>query len=214
MNSNSSDDLPLTSLYLQKAREGDEGSLSWVVDRFSPVMLANARYRLPNKLREYYDPEDIVQDVWCIVLPKLSELDPDSSRYTPIFVKYLSQVLQYRINNLIRKHIRGKPAIERGQVNDGTELHNPVDVFPDSMAGAVTRLIHSEQRDMVLATLEDMSERDREILVLRGIEQHPYQEIASILNEDAAGLAVRYQRALAKIRKLLPGSAFDELSSK
>jgi DNA-directed RNA polymerase specialized sigma24 family protein len=48
---------------------------------------------------------------------------------------------------------------------------------------------------------------------LRGIEQESYKAIAAQLGEDAAVLAVRYQRALAKLRRELPGSIFDEFSS-
>ena len=54
------------------------------------------------------------------------------------------------------------------------------------------------------------NDRDREIIVLRGIEQHAYREIAVLLNEDAKALAVRYQRALEKLRQLLPSAIFDE----
>lgn len=202
-----------TSLNLRRAREGDSGSLGWIVERFSPLLLASARYRLPRQLRHVHDPEDLVQDVWCVVLPKLAELDPDSTRYTPVFVKYISQVLQYRLNNLMRKHIRGKPAVERGRKNRDGETSSPLDHVPAEVAGAVTRLLQAEQRELVLSVLEELGERDREIIVLRGIEQHPYAEIATVTGDEPGTLAVRYQRALARVRKKLPGSVFDELGS-
>ena len=36
----------LTTFHVRRAREGDAPSLEWIVNRFAPVLLANARYRL------------------------------------------------------------------------------------------------------------------------------------------------------------------------
>ena len=58
--------------------------------------------------------------------------------------------------------------------------------------------------------LDKLGEDDRTIIILRGIEQHPYKAIASVLNEEAKTLSVRYSRALKKLRELLPNSVYDE----
>ena len=60
----------LTTFHVRRAREGDAPSLEWVVNRFAPVLLANARYRLGKGLSKIYDPEAIVNDVWAVALPK------------------------------------------------------------------------------------------------------------------------------------------------
>ena len=47
--------------------------------------------------------------------------------------------------------------------------------------------------------------------MLRGIEQNPVQDVALLLGLRPNTVTVRYRRALARLRELVPGSAFDEL---
>ena len=62
----------LTTFHVRKAVGGDDDSLGWVVTRFSPVLMAQADYRLGAQLRALYDPEDLVADVWAVAIPKLA----------------------------------------------------------------------------------------------------------------------------------------------
>ena len=55
-----------------------------------------------------------------------------------------------------------------------------------------------------------MEPRDRELILLRGVEQNSYQAIAAVVGRDPKVLAVQYSRALAKLRAKLPESVFTE----
>jgi RNA polymerase sigma factor (sigma-70 family) len=201
----------VTSYHVRRARGGDRESLDWLIERFSPLLHAAAEYRLTRSLRRLYDPEDIVNEVWATALPRLPDLSPRDERYTPVLMKFLSTTLLYKIKNLVQKHIRGKPPrAEAGGGQGGDTAADPLDRIPAQGTGVASRLRKSETRDLVAASLEKLEPRDREIIVLRGIEQHPYQEIAAILGVDAKVLAVRYQRAIDKLRRALPGSVYDE----
>ncbi len=79
------------------------------------------------------------------------------------------------------------------------------------MTGILTRAVRDERRDAVIEALEELEPRDREILVLRGIEQHSYAAIGAILQADPEVLPMRYRRALERLRKRLPGSVYEEL---
>ena len=48
-----------------------------------------------------------------------------------------------------------------------------------------------------------LSERDREVLVLRHLEQASVKEIASLLQISEAAVKVRHLRALTRLRNLL-----------
>lgn len=200
----------LTSFHVRKARAGDRRSLEWLIERFSPLLRAAAEYRMTGSLRRLYDPEDIVNEVWVTALPRLEGLSPRDERYTPVLLKFLSTTLLYKVKNLVQKHIRGKPSREERPEGHGTSM-DPLDRIAAKGFGPATRLVHGEQRDMIAASLEKLDPRDRELIILRGIEQHAYKEISAILGEDAKQLAVRYQRALKKLRSRLPGSVYDEL---
>ena len=153
-----------------------------------------------------------MQEVWAVVVPKLSSLVPQDERYTPVFMKFLSTTLIYHINNLVKKHIRGKPVAVKRTDSERSVNRNPVDDVAGEVTGVITRMVKREKTDALLGKLRELETRDQEIVVLRGIEQHPYEEIATLLHEDRKVLAVRYQRALDKLRRLLPGSIFDEFS--
>lgn len=195
-----------TSYHVRQARDGDDQSIEWVVERFSPLLIANARYRLRPPLTAVYEAEDVVQEVWSIVLRKIDRLITQNERYTPVFVSYLSKTLMLTINNLVRKHVS---RMSSGDGASSGEEKDP-EKLDAALTGMVTRLVKREREEPVLVGMDRLYPRDREIIVLRGIEQHPYKEIAVILKEDAKVLAVRYQRALEKLRNLLPDSVFAE----
>jgi len=217
VSSNSSDQLEppddsaeLTTYHVRQAREGNLESLEWLVEKFSPLLLANARYRLGKTLSTLYDPEDIVNDVWLVALPKLPELPSRDSRFTPVLLKFLSTTLLYRVNNLVEKHIKGKPQKEHGARSE-TSVRDPVDEIEARQTAMIRRVMRGEIGDLLEKGLERLEEKDRELVILRGVEQQPYREIATLLGRDRKVLAVQYQRALEKLRGLLPGSIFEEL---
>ena len=59
-----------TSLCIAGACAGDNSSRDRLVERFTPVLLAQARYRLCRPIRGI-EPEDLVQDCWAGAVPEL-----------------------------------------------------------------------------------------------------------------------------------------------
>lgn len=205
------DGQPMTSFHVRRARKGNATSLEWLVEKFSPLLLAGARYRLGRVLGALYDPEDIVNDVWLVALPRLPDLADRDGRYTPVLLKFLSTTLLYRVDNLVAKHIRGKPRKESASGAGATVGSDPVERLVDHRTGIVSRALRREATDVVSAALERLEDRDRELVILRGVEGLPYREIEGLVGRDPGVLAVQYQRAIRKLRERLPGSVFDEL---
>ena len=201
----------LTSYHVRHARDGDPKSLEWLIRKFTPLLLANARYRLGKILGELYDPEDIVSDVWAVALPRISELAARDGRFTPVLLKFLSTTLLFRVNNLVQKHIQGKPRRERHENARSIDGQLGIDLAQES-TGILTRMAREETRDAIAESLAQLDETDRELIILRGIEQQPYKDIALVLRADTKVLAVKYRRALQKLREKLPGSVYDEFA--
>jgi len=196
-----------TTFHVGRALTGDAASLDWIVEKFSPLLLASASYRLGGRLRRVCDPEDLVNDVWLVALGRLADLEPRDGRYTPVLLRFLSSTLLNMFNNLLRKHVIGKPSNLEGSGLDD----NPVDRVKSPWTGVITRVARREAGAAVSECLEQLSDRDRELIILRGIEQHPYREIAVITGRDPKALAVEYWRGIGKLRKALPRSVFAEL---
>jgi RNA polymerase sigma factor (sigma-70 family) len=205
-----SHDDPLTSLHVRRALHGDVSSLAWVVERFSPLLLAQARYRLGTRLRLLYDPHDLVNDVWLRALPRLSGIDARDRRVTPVILRFLAITLLNRVSDLFDKHFRGKPLTLEAAASEGSDaeaLHLPAAESTD----VVSRAVRSENGEALRRVLDEMEPRDREVLVLRGIEQRENQEVAAQLGIDGDAASTRYRRALQRLRDRLPAVLSSDL---
>ena len=84
---------------------------------------------------------------------------------------------------------------------------------PARHSGAITQAIRREREDLVSSRLAEMEPKEREVIVLRGIEQLPARTVAVMLSISPDAVAMRYHRALKVLRARLPGSVFDELDA-
>ncbi len=189
-----------TTAQVRRAIAGDMQSLEWLVERFSPGLLAQARYRMGPDLARLVDPQDVVQDAWAIAIPKLHELAIEDRRATPITLKFLTSIVLFRTNHLLRAHIR-RTAQRSTEDADG---------LPAREDGALTTAIRRETVQIVLDQLEALDPADREVLILRGLEQRPGKEVAELLATSADAIYVRYHRAIRRLRAALPGSLFAD----
>lgn len=195
-----------TSIHVRRIAEGDIESVAWVVQRFTPLLLAQAETRLTAALRQVYDPSDLVQDVWSRVLVHLKDLAPHDGSYSLAVLKYVSAALVRRVINLIERRVAGLPAeYLTDSFRDAA--------IPDTASGVVTRVIRDERRGLVHAAIDALEPKDREILVLCGIEQRPAKEVAVMLEISPNLVSQRYRRAVERLRDQLPKSVFDDLSS-
>lgn len=198
----------LTSLHVRRAVAGTPASLEWVVERLSPLLLAHAAYRLGPALRASVDPQDLVNETWLVALPRLGDLEPQQGRITPVLLKFLTSTLLFQVSNLVRKHVRrqrlGAAAPDLPAAATPSEL-------PAETCGVVTRAVQRELHGQVLACLEELSPQDREVILLRGVEQQDNQTVATLLGLEPPAVSMRYTRALRRLREKLPASIFDEL---
>lgn len=203
-----SDDIgELTSVHVRRAADGSSDSLDWLVRRFSPLLLAQAGHRLGPHLRRWYEPGDIVQDAWAVALPKLGGMSPRDGRLTPVLLKFLSTTVLNRVRTLLQKHLRA---------NDGEavprEVGGTLSGVPDQATQLVSRARRDERQDAVRMAIEQLPDADRQVVILRGIEQNSIQDIAILLGEKPNTITVRYRRALERLKAELPDSVFAELS--
>lgn len=192
----------LTSLHIDRARSGDPQSREFLVDRFGPVLLAQANYRLRGSLRSLCDPEDLVQEVWLTVLPRLSDLTARDGRWTPVVLRFLATTLVRKINHLLRKRIA---------VTGGDATPSTAPGLAALQPGVVSHASRREQWTTVQTAIAQLTADEQEVLVLRGIEQVSNQEIARKLGIQDYEATRRYQRALARLRTSLPESVFAEM---
>jgi RNA polymerase sigma factor (sigma-70 family) len=191
----------LTTLHVHKARDGENASVAWLVERFTPLLLAQARYRLGPALRAHHEPEDLVHDVWAVALPALPKLRAEGRRATPVFLAFLARTLLLRVNELARRQIHRRteePELAAAERSAHTR-------------GVVERVASGEAMARLTQAIEGLDGPDREVLVLRGIEQLDNRAAAQLLGCTPNAASLRYNRVLERLRRELPDSILDEL---
>lgn len=194
----------LTSLHARGAARGDGASIAWLVERLSPLLLAQAEYRLGQRLRAHCDPHDLVQDVWLRVLPHLDSLQPQGGRMAPVVLRYLGMTLLHRVRDLMEKFVLGKPRVT-GDVADSA-MARAADA-----TGVLSAVLQAERAKAVHDVLATLDPRDREVLVLRAIEQRDNAEVAALLGIERDAASMRFRRALDRLRAVLPPELAAEL---
>ena len=191
-----------TSVQLRHAIDGDPQSLGWLVAHLSPLLLAQARWRLAGGMAHVVDAEDLVQEAWLVALPRLHELVPRDGRLTPVLLRFLATTIVHRVNNLVRDTLRRGPATAGNGVAEGVA---------DERTGVVTAAVRDEQRRQLLVTIEALEPIDREVLLLRGVEQRSQATTAALLGVSGDAVAMRFSRALERLRAQLPSSLLADL---
>jgi len=194
----------LTTLHVRAAIGGDAGSLDWVITRLTPLLMVQAEYRLGPALRQQVDPEDLVSEAWLVALPRLAEF-ARHPRATPVLLKFLTTTMTFRVNHLLRRRMTASHAVPPAAAAAMPEAARAT--------GVVTNVVRSELADVVRQRIDSLDPADREVLVLRGIEQQPSQAVAVMLAITPAAVDQRFSRALKRLRESLPDSAFEDLAA-
>jgi RNA polymerase sigma-70 factor (ECF subfamily) len=164
--------------------------------------------RMDRRLVARIDPSDVVQDVLAVATRDLS----DYLRTRPMpFYPWLRKLAWERLIELQRKHlVARKRSVAREQFG--------IPELPDESAAVLAerlmnngsspsaRLIREEMRERVRKALDRLPGRDREVLVLRYLEQLSPAEAAVVLGISEGAVKTRQTRALVRLGELLGGS--------
>ena len=108
----------------------------------------------------------------------------------------------YTMTVNVSRNLRRKGADNRCLSLDAILLEKEIEL-PSKAADPQTQMLKSEQRQWVHNALRYLSEKEREVLVLRDIEGLSTREVATILGSSEATVRVQASQARLKIRKQL-----------
>jgi ribosomal-protein-alanine N-acetyltransferase len=169
-----------------RAARGDREAFANLYGRVAPALHAWVRLRTTPNFRAKIDPEEVVQETWARALVKLPEIDPR----TP-FRPWLFRVARYVLIESSRGVLRSLP--------EGGSSGDPLARLPDSATGAATGVARREALESFLDRAESLDPKDRELVVLRGLEGRPFDEIAQRIKGNASSLNKRWQRLRARL---------------
>ena len=193
-----------TEQLMDRACRGDAAARQELLVRYRDRLCRMVRVRLDRRLAARIDPSDVVQEA-------LLEADRKLAAYLherPLpFYPWIRRLAWERLVKLHRRHLQARRSVTR-------EDHGVPDLPDESALELAGRLIASgtspsgrlagkERRDQLLAALTRLEERDREVLVLRYLEELPTREIAVLLETTEGAIRTRHVRALQRLRVLL-----------
>jgi RNA polymerase sigma-70 factor (ECF subfamily) len=186
---------PDTSDFAERLHEGDGAAFGPLYERIAPAIFAYACPRLGWRSE---DAEDVVSEVWVRARTKFSDYDPERPFRPWVFGFAVRVVLEYQ--ERLARMARGAAEKGPGSLLDAT-------VIPEEASSVSGRVARDEELRLFVEWTRTLSEYDREILLLRGLQGRPHQEIAELLGRSDEAVRRTWSRLLEKIRgRTIPSS--------
>jgi RNA polymerase sigma-70 factor (ECF subfamily) len=196
---------PETEELLDRAGAGDGMARQQLLMRHRNRLRQMVALRIDRRMAARVDPSDVVQEALADAARSLS----DYLRDRPLpYYPWLRQFAWERLLQLHRHHLlTQRRSVNREQLRifDVADESEAVlaDRLVNSGSGPSARLLAAELRDRVRSALASLEPHDREVLVLRYLEQLATREIAAVLGINEAAVKTRHRRALERLRRRL-----------
>ncbi len=194
-----------TDVLLEAAAAGNADARQRLLIKHRDRLRKMVAYHLDRRLAARVDPSDVVQEALADAAGELS----DYLRRRPVpFYPWLRQLAWDRLVEIHRRHVvAGKRSVRREEPGlfdlpdeSAVELASRLADLGSSPSAHVVR---EELRQRVQQAVAQLAERDREVLVLRHLEQLSTAEAAAVLGIGEAAFKSRHLRALMRLRRLL-----------
>lgn len=184
---------------IRQAQQGSAGAFAQLVAMHDRRVLQLA-YQLLNSAR---DAEDVYQDIFLQVFRKLS-----SFRFESEFSTWLHRIaVNHCLNFRKKRQLRRYRSLESAQNEEQDYLPQPQDHGQDPER----MLLNQELGERIQAALDDLSDQQRAVFVLRHFHGHKVREIAGILS-CAEGTVKNYLfRATHHLQKKLQAYHEDQI---
>ena len=196
---------PDTERLLNRAQDGDDAARRQLLTRHRVRLRQMVAVRLDRRMAARLDPSDVIQEALMEAHAKLG----DYLQERPVeFYPWLRAIAWQRLLKFQRRHLharkrsvlREEPQILPLPDESATQL---ADRLAGKGASPSDHAARSELRLRVQEALARLSESDRELLVLRYLEQMPLKEIACVLETTEGAVKTRHVRALQRLHDWL-----------
>ena len=194
-----------TAAWLDLAADGDSAAVDRLLDAHREQLRRMINARMDRRAQARFDASDVIQDAVIEATRKLPRYL--QTREVPFYV-WLRQIAWERLVQLHRRHL----GAERRRADREVPL---LPGLPDQSAIALAeqlavsgtspsvRLARRELQTRIQQALRELSAQDREVVVLRHLEQLRLKEVASVLEISEAAAQSRYRRAIERLHSRL-----------
>ncbi len=174
------------SQLIEKTLAGDRAAFNDLVTRYQDRLFAS----MLGVTGSSEEAEDVVQDAFVRAFVKLDSFQQSSQFFTWLY--------RIAFNTALSRHRRRRNRVSLDQVRETTGME-PIDHVdsPDEP------MMRRERVAMVRQAMEMLSEEHRAILVLREMDDYPYETIAEILEISIGTVRSRLSRARYQLKLAL-----------
>jgi len=162
--------------------EGDIHGFTWLCNKYYGSLVALA-YSI---LGDHHLAEDVAQETFTRALSGLRTL-----KRTDRFGAWLGKICRYVAYDVVRQRSRSQAGEESRAASEEP--------------------LSADEAQKVTAALQQLSPKDRQVIIMRYYHESSYEHMASVLNTSKAAINGRLTRAKHKLAQLLQGNVNDEV---
>lgn len=160
-------------------------------DEVAPALYAWVRSRIPSQLSAMLDPGDVVQETWCRAFARWADYDASRGGLRSWLLGIARNILRE-----VYTHYHRRPWTP----SDGAHSRvRGIEGIPDEATAVSMRVARDEAIERFMAVVDGLPAEDRELVVLRGLEELSHDEIATHLGVDPATVRKRWTRLRARL---------------
>jgi RNA polymerase sigma-70 factor, ECF subfamily len=181
---------------LVRLRSGDERAFVSLVECYQEQMLRLAASFVPSRAVA----EEVVQDTWLALLRGLDTFEGRSSLKTWLFSILLNQAR----TTGTREHrsvpvADPEPAVDPARFDVSGHWAEPPEHWTEAVEG---RLTAGKLADRIRELMDELPARQREVVVLRDVEEMSSEEVCSVLAISDGNQRVLLHRGRSRLRQL------------
>jgi RNA polymerase sigma-70 factor (ECF subfamily) len=183
----------------------DSESFGALLEEFGDWLALLARVELDRRLRAKLDPEDLVQQVF---LGAIRDRTAFRGRSRAEFAAWLRGILAHVVANEVRRY--------RGAQGRDMRLEKSIDDSLATSSGRLqialvadgtspsNRMARDDEGIALARALRRLPAEYREVIILRGLEDLPHEEVATRLGKSSGAARMLWLRAVAALKRELP----------
>jgi RNA polymerase sigma-70 factor, ECF subfamily len=181
---------------LLRLRSGDERAFVSLVECYQEQMLRLAASFVPSRAVA----EEVVQDTWLALLRGLDTFEGRSSLKTWLFSILLNQAR----TTGSREHrsvpvADPEPAVDPARFDVSGHWAEPPEHWTEAIEG---RLAAGKLADRIRELMDELPARQREVVILRDVEEMSSEEVCSVLAISDGNQRVLLHRGRSRLRQL------------
>jgi RNA polymerase sigma-70 factor (ECF subfamily) len=204
MNEHSRDEFELT----RRATAGDEDAVAELFQLYRPRLRRMVELRMHARVKARLDASDVLQEALVDVIRQTPTLNETKLESMTMFL-WMRLVTGSQLKQLHRRHLGTEKRDAFRELSlAGNAVPAASSIFiANQLAGQFTSVDRNLRKQDAAAKMEsalnDMEEKDREIIAMRHYEELSTEEIAVELGLTRSGVLKRYGRALRRLTEAI-----------